>query len=53
MTMDHLITVGIVLIAAIFLASRLRKKGGGCCGCGGCSGEIQPRPSGHCQDRKP
>jgi hypothetical protein len=53
MTIDHLITIGIILVAAAFLVSRLRKKSGGCCGCSGCSGDIEPRPSGQCQDNKP
>ena len=52
MNFDLLVTIGVIFVAGIYLASRFRKKSGGCCGCSGCSGEIQPKPGDSCPSRK-
>ncbi len=52
MNYDLLLTVGVIFVACVYLVSRFRRKSGGCCGCTGCSGEIQPRPDSSCPSRK-
>lgn len=52
MNIDLLATLAIILVAGIYVASRFRRKSGGCCGCSGCSGEIQARPGESCPSKK-
>lgn len=52
MNFDLLFTIGVILVAGIYLVSRFRRKNSGCCGCTGCSGDIQPRPNGSCPSHK-
>lgn len=48
MTFDLIFTIGAILIAGIYLISRLRKKNSGCCGCSGCDNDLKPKPDCAC-----
>lgn len=52
MNLDLLVTLGAVVFAAIYLFSRFRKKNSGCCGCSGCSNDLQPKPSSGCPSKR-
>jgi len=52
MNFDLLVTLGVILLAGIYLVSRFRKKSGGCCGCTGCSNDLKPKPTCACSDNK-
>lgn len=52
MNFDLLVTIGVIVVAGVYLASRFQKKGGCGCGCSGCSGELQSKPGGSCPTQK-
>jgi hypothetical protein len=52
MTLDLIVTIGIVLVAGVYLFRKFRKKDGGCCGCNGCSGDLQPLDGRDCPTHK-
>jgi hypothetical protein len=52
MNFDLLITLGIIAIAAIYLLRRHFKKGSPCCGCSGCSNNLEAKPLADCCSKK-
>ena len=52
MNFDLLFTIGVILVAGIYLVSRFRKNSGGCCGCSGCSGDIRSKPDCSCPSNR-
>lgn len=52
MNLDLIITVGVIAVAATYLVRRHLKKDSGCCGCSGCSNNLEPKPLQDCCSKK-
>jgi hypothetical protein len=52
MNFDLLITLGVIAVAAIYLLRRHLGKKSSCCGCSGCSNNLEPKPLQDCCSKK-
>jgi len=52
MDFDLLITIGAIAVAATYLLRRQFRKADPCCGCSGCSNNLEAKPIGDCRSKK-